>query len=230
MKTIKFIVTLVIYASITVFSACNEKLDSSFELDMYEKEIKAPTLADKPIELYQNFKQFIADRDPNSLQQINSYLNEKNESEILTTRNYVNKVNVLNNYLLENDIEEEQLAVFLEENPEKMADIVELICSTEFNDLYNNIKNTPLTEENIFVSQIYNELQLTYLEKTMLFLLLSSDKNADFQTRSIKSCIKRYAKLTGIAVKAIAISTVDPGAGVEYASKELEAMGPEYNC
>ena len=111
-----------------------------------------------------------------------------------------------------------------------MTKVVELVCSSEFSDFYNKLKNISLTEENVFSSQIYDEVQLTHLEKTMLLLLLSSDMDIDSQTRSFKSCVKRYAKLTGIALKAIAISTVDPVAGAEYASGELGNMGSEYDC
>ncbi|WP_352421694.1 hypothetical protein [Proteiniphilum sp.] len=229
MKRINYLIIFVGIAVI-VFSACNEKLDSTFESDVYEEQVEMPVISDNSIELYKNFKQFIADRDAGSLQQIITYLNEKDDNQLLTTRSFANKIDVFNNYLLENGIIEEQLSDFLEENPDEMTKVVELVCSSEFSDFYNKLKNISLTEENVFSSQIYDEVQLTHLEKTMLLLLLSSDMDIDSQTRSFKSCVKRYAKLTGIALKAIAISTVDPVAGAEYASGELGNMGSEYDC
>ena len=65
----------------------------------------------------------------------------------------------------------------------------------------------------------------------MLVLLLTSEINfSTVSTRSVWSCMKRYAKLTEIAVKAAAISLVDMESGVEYATIELERMGDEYDC
>ena len=49
-------------------------------------------------------------------------------------------------------------------------------------------------------------------------------------TRSVWSCIKRYAKLTTVAVKATAMSFLDIQASVEYSERELKNMGPEYDC
>lgn len=61
-------------------------------------------------------------------------------------------------------------------------------------------------------------------------LLVASENNYNPVTRSVSSCIKRYAKLTEIAVKAAALSLVDMQSGVEYATRELNNMGKEYDC
>lgn len=99
MKRINYLIIFVGIAVI-VFSACNEKLDSTFESDVYEEQVEMPVISDNSIELYKNFKQFIADRDAGSLQQIITYLNEKDDNQLLTTRSFANKIDVFNNYLL----------------------------------------------------------------------------------------------------------------------------------
>jgi len=60
---------------------------------------------------------------------------------------------------------------------------------------------------------------------------MSSEINPETpMTRSVWSCIKRYAKLTTVAVKATAMSFLDIQASVEYSERELKNMGPEYDC
>lgn len=41
---------------------------------------------------------------------------------------------------------------------------------------------------------------------------------------------KYELEVTEISLKAAAISLVDMQSGVEYATRELKAMGPEYDC
>lgn len=68
------------------------------------------------------------------------------------------------------------------------------------------------------------------MRRLFLMLLVASENNYNPVTRSVSSCIKRYAKLTEIAVKAAALSLVDMQSGVEYATRELNNMGKEYDC
>lgn len=132
-------------------------------------------------------------------------------------------------YLEKHNITDNELCNYLEENPFELIPFVQEVSSQEFSKYYERLLSTPDT--NSLITEIYNDINLTSVEKSMLILLMSSEINPETpMTRSVWSCIKRYAKLTTIAVKATAMSFLDIQASVEYSERELKNMGPEYDC
>lgn len=145
------------------------------------------------------------------------------------TRNISLKNSKLDKFLDERQILEKDLDSFLIENPFELDSFVKEVSSPDFYKYYNNLLSTNNIENK--ATEIYNDNGLTTIEKSMLFLLMGSELNDNkIATRSISSCLKRYAKLTEISVKAAAISLVDLESGVDYATRELNRMGSEYDC
>jgi|GEM_PF-6952380 hypothetical protein len=133
------------------------------------------------------------------------------------------------NYLEKHNITDNELCNYLEENPFELIPFVQEVSSQNFSKYYELLLSIPNIDS--LITEIYNDINLTSVEKSMLILLMSSEINPETpMARSIWSCIKRHTKLTTIAVKATAMSFLDIQASVEYSERELKNMGSEYDC
>lgn len=182
-------------------------------------------------DMYKVSQNFILSRSTVALDSITIYLHE----DIAVTKNAAGgdstKLQLIKTFETERHISDSELAEYLERNPEEIETLTESVCSEEFVMRFKDVPNlyTPFLEKQ-FIESVSNSADLSNLEKEMLLLLAASENNYNPATRSLSSCIKRYAKLTEISVKAVAISVVDVQAGVEYATRELKNMGSEYDC
>ena len=181
-------------------------------------------------ELLVNAQNIIIQEEKNA-DKISSYFNQDwgdcNNSDN-ETKAALYREQKMQKYLEKHNLTENQLYDYLENNPSGLIPFVEEVSSSKFSQYYSSI---PFSDFDSLLKDIYNDYKLSSLEKAMLFLLIGSEYNIrEAQTKSFWSCVKRYTKLTTISVKATAISIIDMQSGVEYATRELNKMGNEYDC
>lgn len=136
--------------------------------------------------------------------------------------------NFCNRYSLRNDNE---FYSFLYDHSEMIQELVTRTCSPAFSHYFEEASKlySEEMEENYFKS-VYQSDDMCDTEKALLILIGSSENLHVPQTRSVSSCIKRYAKLTVIVLKTLYISRADIQSGNDYAVRELKNMGEEYDC
>lgn len=205
------------------FVSCN---DDDIRMETQKNELEVDLSG-----VYKASQDFILNRNSSALESVNQFICE----DIKATRGEVTgdsvKLQILKDFEDDKQISDSQLAQYLENNPENIDALVEAICSKEFFVKFKEVSTLYNKDlENNFIKSLSVSDELTNLEKEMLMLLVASENCSNLETRSVTSCIKRYAKLTEISLKAAAISLVDMQSGVEYATRELKAMGPEYDC
>lgn len=183
------------------------------------------------VAIYQASQQFILNRDSDALGEILDFI----QADCISTKGVQSvdstKMQLLIDFENERQIDDSELADYLENNPEEIDYLVKVICGDTFNAYFNQIStlyDQACIDE--FVLSVVQSGDMSNLEKEMLMLFVSSEYNFNPMTRSLSSCIKRYAKLAEISVKSLAISVIDVQSGVEYAERELKNMGPEYDC
>lgn len=181
--------------------------------------------------MYKASQNFILNRNSSALESINQYIYEGMKTTGGEVTGDSVKLQILKDFEDDKQISDSQLAQYLENSPENIDALVETICSKEFFVKFKEVSTLYNKDlENNFIKSLSVSDELTNLEKEMLMLLVASENCSNLETRSVTSCIKRYAELTEISLKAAAISLVDMQSGVEYATRELKAMGPEYDC
>lgn len=223
---------LILFMTVVAFFLLGVNLTSCVN----NEENEVPTVAQQSenvFSVYQSSQNFILTRDPNALDEIEKFMRK----DCLSTKSTQNqsmdsvKLQMLEDFMNERQIDDNNLVDYLEEHPEEIEGLVKTIASDEFYTRFIEIPNL-YTQDLIdqFILSVMDSAQISNLEKGLLMLFVASEYNYDPATRSLSSCIKRYAKLTAIAVNALKISLTDAQSGVEYATRELENMGSEYDC
>lgn len=180
---------------------------------------------------------FFCSHDTLSLTPFQDYLNseiyfdtrsEGNGSRTIVEFDSIAFKSFCHKYSLCND---EDLYLFLLANADRISELIESSCSSKFSQYFEKASNL-FTEnmENDFYKSVYESDELSITEKGLLILIGVSENLHAPQTRSVSSCMKRYTKLTVIAVKTLLISGLDIQAGNDYAVRELKNMGKEYDC
>lgn len=175
--------------------------------------------------LYDNFTKFVATWDNSSLEQICSYISKCGKIETRSKNVSDRTMEILV------DAKSSKLYEQILLDPQIGDAVIKEVSSDTFYSYYAQLLEISNTFE--FAKEIEAENNLSQLEKGFLMLYLAShSKDMDgIQTRSLASCVKRYAKLTEIVAAALATAVVDSfDAAVSYATEQLKKMGPEYDC
>lgn len=169
----------------------------------------------------------------------NSVLLNGDSLEYLVNYKFPNSINGLRSYsksptknlvydfIADRNLNEETLLNYLSDNPDNLIEFVSYTTSKEFSSYYKKLLTVGYSD--VIADEIYNSDILTNLEKSYLFLLVSYDKYQSQGLRSFWGCVKRYAKLTAIAVTSLRISLLDSQSGTEYATRELKEMKGKYD-
>lgn len=221
MKKLFYAIAIAVLSA--AFMACEKNEERVSSKNFQEEKFKSTE------NIYPFFKNFIENWDKGAIDKIETYFKSYLlDLKSTTTRSGESEIE-MNHFLGEanNGIIYERIL----NNPSEGEEILRTLFSNEFIQYYHQL---PLvSNEQEFVKEIISDNCLSSFDKSFLLLYVSSQFK-DFnesQTRSLKSCVKRYAKLTEIAVGALATGFLDSyDKAVEYASNKLKQMGSEYDC
>lgn len=223
MKKLRFVAICIV----TCLFSCNQEAEENFS------DVKMPDVSYTDLRL--SSQKFILEKDSNALHYISTYM--MGDEKVMMTRSAYKECltfdtiqfkRFMDEHALDSD---ESLEKFLEENPEEIDVLIQSTCSAVFCKYFMEIPriNSPELEEE-FCNAVFTSKEMTNQEKAFLFLIYASENGQVQTTRSVKSCIKRYIKLTTISVNALRITLVDIQSGVEYATRELKGMDKSYDC